>query len=94
MTPVLWFLEERVPKNDTVALALEEDDFGYPAFGPHLERRVELVPEGADGRSVATAWLVTNPRRSGDIDTACWRPALDAPGGWKVFERTVARCPR
>jgi hypothetical protein len=93
MSPVLWFLEERVPKEDAVALALGEDDFGYPAFGPHLERQVELVREGSRGRGVRATWLVANPRRSPDIDTACWRVALDAPGRWKVFRRALAPCP-
>lgn len=93
MSPVLWFLEERVPKEDAVAVALGEDDFGYPAFGPHLERQVELVREGSRGRGVRATWLVANPRRSPDIDTACWRVALDAPGGWKVFRRALAPCP-
>jgi hypothetical protein len=93
LAPVLWFLEERVPKEDAVALALGEDDFGYPAFGPHLERHVELVREGSRGRGVRATWLVANPRRSPDIDTACWRVALDAPGGWRVFRRALAPCP-
>lgn len=93
MAPVLWFLDERIPKDAAIALALGEDDFGYPAFGPHLERRVELVPDGSSGRDVRAAWLVTNPKRAGDVDRACWRLALDAPRGWTVFERTMARCP-
>lgn len=93
MSPVLWFLEERVPTEDAVALAFGEDDFGYPAFGPHLERQVELVREGSRGRGVGATWLVATPRRSPDIDTACWRVALDAPGGWKVFRRALAPCP-
>ena len=93
MAPVLWFLEERVPQDEAVALALGEDDFGYPAFGPHLERQVELVPQGSSGRGVGAAWLVASPQRSRDIDSACWRIALDAPGGWRVFGRTMAPCP-
>jgi hypothetical protein len=93
MAPVLWFLEERVPKRDAVALALGEDDFAYPAFGAHLERHVELVPPGSDGRAVRAPWLVANPRRAFEFDTACWRVALDAPGGWRVFRRAVAPCP-
>ena len=36
-----------IPTAATVALALEFNDFGYPAFGPSLERHVELVPDGS-----------------------------------------------
>ena len=93
MAPVLRFLDERIPKGDPVALALGEDDFGYPAFGPHLERRVELVPEDWDGRGVAADWLVASPAHSPGVHTACWRADLRAPGGWSVFQRTLTPCP-
>jgi hypothetical protein len=84
MAPVLEFLETNVPEDAPVALAIGGDDFGYPAFGPRLEREVELV--SSDGRTEAE-WLVAGPR--GDrIDTSCWQPALETPDGWSVLRRS------
>jgi hypothetical protein len=84
MAPVLGFLETSVPEDAAVALALGGDDFGYPAFGPRLERDIELV--SADGPSQAE-WLVVSPRGA-EVDTSCWRPALATPVGWRVLRRS------
>jgi Glycosyltransferase family 87 len=82
VAPVLRFLEERVPEDASIALALGEDDFGYPAFGPRLERKVVL----ASGSDVPTAeWLLASPLGA-DVDPTCWRARLDSAGG-SVFER-------
>jgi hypothetical protein len=93
MSAVLWFLDARVPPDASVALAFGEDDFGYPAFGRYLERRVELVPQGSDAREVDASWLVATPRRALEVEQTCWSVALHAPRGWKVFRRTMAGCP-
>jgi hypothetical protein len=82
----LRFLDEEVPQRDSVALALGPNDFGYPAFGAPLARRVELVPLGSDGDDVAATWLYANPRRAPDIDRACWRLALESERG-TIFRR-------
>lgn len=77
-----------LPPDASVALALGYNDFGYPAFGPRLERHVELVPEGSNASESDTEWLFANPRRARVIDPTCWRPVVSTPGGWIAFRRT------
>jgi hypothetical protein len=79
-----------LPKNDSVALALGYNDFTYAAFGPRFERRVELVPEGSDGRTVDAMWLLANASRADTIDATCWRPVVESPEGWVGFRRRDA----
>jgi len=76
IAPVFRFLDESVPRKTSIALALGANDFGYPAFGPHLDRRVELVPFGSSAHDVDTAWLVASTERAGEIDHSCWVEAL------------------
>jgi hypothetical protein len=82
VAPVLRFLEERVPEDASIALALSEDDFGYPAFGPRLEREIELLPGGARPRS---DWLVQSPQHAGvDLDMGCAETVLETAEGWRL----------
>jgi hypothetical protein len=90
-TPVFRFLDEDIPRKDSVALALGANDFAYPAFGARLEHSVVLVPFGSDASEIATAWLVANPERSGEISEACWRRALEVEGA-TVFRRVTRAC--
>jgi hypothetical protein len=95
MTPVLRFVEDHVPRNSVVALALGEDDFGYPPFGERLDRTIELVPDRAPVRAVReAAWLVASPGRSSAVDESCWRVAFATSRGWRIFARSTAECPR
>jgi dolichyl-phosphate-mannose-protein mannosyltransferase len=87
--PVFRFLDEDVPEESSIALALGANDFGYPPFGPHLERRVDLVPFGSSARDFSDDWLVATRERSGEIDPSCWRPAYEASEG-AVFKRATA----
>jgi hypothetical protein len=85
MAPVFQALEERVPADAAIALALSQDDFGFPAFGPHLDRQVELVPDGSDGRGSSAEWLLASPARAPLIDRACWHATLRTPEGWTLL---------
>jgi hypothetical protein len=40
LAPLLQFFEEDVPSKASVALAFADNGFGYPYFGPHLDRHV------------------------------------------------------
>jgi hypothetical protein len=86
--PVFEFLDKDVPRSTTIALALSANDFGYPAFGPNLDRRVELVPFGSDARAVETDWLVASRERVTEIDASCWRDAFRSDEG-SVFRRSA-----
>ena len=79
--PVFRFLDRGVPAKSSVALALSANDFGYPAFGPHLEREVALVPFGSNAGHVRTDWLVTSNERAVEIDVSCWQAVLRSDEG-------------
>ena len=92
MQGVLRFVEQELPTGATVGLAVGEDDFAYPAFGAHLQRHIELVPENSRGRNVGEArWLLANPLRASEIDRSCWRLVYGGDEAWAVFRRL--RCP-
>lgn len=90
--PLLRFLEERAGRDTTVAVALVGNGWAYPAFGPKLERRVLLVPRGADARDVAADWLLADIERVPELSHACWTPTVVAEGG-ALFARLHAACP-
>ena len=87
--PVLHFLDEDVPRHDSIGLALSANEFGYPAFGPHLDRRVELIPFGSRAGEVRARWLLADPQRAAEIDLACWQTAFRSETG-TVFRRVRA----
>ena len=92
MQGVLRFVEQELSTEATVALAVGEDDFAYPAFGAHLERHIELVPEDSRGRNVGEArWLLANPLRASEIDRSCWRLVHGGNEAWAVFRRLRCR---
>ena len=94
MRPVLRFVETRVPRRTTIALALGEDDFGYPPSGEGLDREVELAPDRRPVRGLGDAqWLLASPQRSVAVDRACWRLVFRTPRGWRIFIRSTAECP-
>ena len=88
--PVFRFLDNDVPRKSSIALALGANDFGYPSFGPHLDRRVELVPFGSNARKLDTGWLLANRERAPEIDASCWRLVFRSDEAF-VF-RHVAGC--
>jgi hypothetical protein len=74
--PVFRFLDQDVPRRASIGLALGANDFGYPAFGPHLDRRVELVPFGSSARELDVGWLLATQERTAEIDHSCWRESF------------------
>jgi hypothetical protein len=74
--PVFRFLDEDVPRRASIGLALGANDFGYPAFGPHLDRRVELIPFGSSAREPDVGWLLASQERTAEIDHSCWRESF------------------
>jgi hypothetical protein len=87
--PLLRFVEDSVPANASVALAFADNGFGYPFFGPHLDRRVVIVPFGSSAKEIAADWLVSIPDRAGEIDGACWQRAFTSSEG-DVFRHNAA----
>jgi hypothetical protein len=89
--PLFQFVDDEVPRNASVALALGANEFGYPVFGPHLDRRIVLVPFGSDGRDIDATWLEADAARAAEINPTCWRLVFRAERG-RVFRR-VRECP-
>jgi len=86
LAPVLRSLDEQVPPHASIALALSENDFGYPAFGPHLERHVDVVPDGSNARDAKADWLYASSERASQIDSSCWNAEVQSPEG-SIFKR-------
>jgi len=79
--PLFAFVNSGVPAHASVALAFGDNDFGFPMFGPHLQRRVTIVPFGSNAHSVSADWLVANSERAGQVDSACWRAVFRSSEG-------------
>ena len=88
---LLRFVEQRIPDDAHVALALRENDFVSPYFGEGLSREVSLV----SGAVPADAeWLVLAPSVSARRCEDAWRPELELDSGWRVESRVAADdCP-
>jgi hypothetical protein len=89
LAPIFQFVDQRVPSGEAIALALGPNEFSFPFFGPHLERHVELVPQGSNGNTVPSQWLVADSQRASLIDRGCWRDVLESEQE-TIFRR---RCP-
>jgi hypothetical protein len=87
MAPVLRFAEERMPGESALALALRGDDFGYPFFGPRLERSVDLAAAESEAE-----WLVASPEHAAQVETSCREVALETPEGWRIFRAAGEPC--
>ena len=92
MQPLLQFLEQRVAADATVALALRGNEWGYPAFGPRVERRVVLVPRQSRASGIAADWLFADLERIPEVDLRCWTPAVTGEEG-TIYARDRAACP-
>jgi hypothetical protein len=80
------FVETSVPPDARIGLALRENDFGFPYFGPRLQRHVAIVDVG-DVLPPETDWLVAAPgRRLGTCPDA-WQ-VVQRRQGWRVLRRT------
>jgi Glycosyltransferase family 87 len=88
--PLLRFVDDLVPADASVALAFADNGFGYPFFGPHLDRHVLIVPFGSSGKEIRADWLISTPGRVGEIDGSCWRQAFESSEG--VVFRHNAGC--
>jgi hypothetical protein len=83
---VLRFVEERVPDDADVGLALVGDHQIHPYFGPRLSRRVELVPASGAAAPAGAEWLVLAPETVVERCRESWRREF-AHQGWNVERR-------
>jgi len=90
--PLLRYLEERVPRHARVGLMLGVDGLGYPPFGRHLDRDVELVPGDRPAGRSDVGWLVADRSRAADVDPRCWRRVFLTPAGSAMFRVRNGAC--
>lgn len=89
--PLFRFLDESVPQDASVALALGVNDFGYPAFGPRMQRRIVLVPFGSAATEIDAGWLFATAGRAGEVDRGCWSAEFVTDEGSVLRRRQECR---
>jgi hypothetical protein len=91
---LIRFVDERVPADARVALAITPSDAGYPFFGPALDRRLDLLAAGAEDASGST-WAFVSPSAASSASPALctrWRSLTERPSGWRVYRRSPGAC--
>ena len=63
----------------------DQNDFGFPYFGPRLQRHVTIVDEG-DVVPPETDWLVAAPGRTLGTCADAWQ-VVHRRQGWRVLRR-------
>ena len=80
------FVEENVPADARVGVALTGNDHLHPYFGPALSRHVSLVTGPAASPPADAEWLVLAPGTEVRRCPGAWRKD-HAEGGWAVERR-------
>ena len=83
------FMEQEIPADATLAVAVERDTYLYPAWDARLRRTVLFVDESGEIPESAE-WLVVGPAKIVDaerLESDAWRLELSSAGGWRVFRR-------
>lgn len=82
------YVEEHVPADARIGVALEANAFALPYFGQRLARQVSIVDDG-DVVPAEVEWLVVAPSRSPDACADAWAPARRGAQGWQVWRRVA-----
>jgi len=85
------FISRHAPADAHLAMALQEDDYLSPYFGPRYRRLIRFVDPQTRAIPPDAGWIVA--ASSIPLDTCAW---ADTPlvSGWHVYERTSATCPQ
>jgi hypothetical protein len=87
------FIDETLPADAAVALAITPSDPGYVFFGPGLDRRLVLIDEQT--RDVPGAGWAFSSSHVGELALCApaWRQLRERPQDWRVYRRVPgARC--
>jgi hypothetical protein len=82
----LRFVEERVPTDSRLGIALVENSYAEPYFGPRFSRELTIVDVG-DTVSSDLEWVVAAPGRVLSGCPASWRRERRGTYGWTVWRR-------
>jgi hypothetical protein len=81
------YLEQSIPDDATLALAVEPNTYLYPAWDAGLRRTVVFTSPA--GRVPASAgWLVVGPGKKLDPVGPTWTRVFASPVGWRVYRRS------
>ena len=90
---LIRFVDERVPDDARIALAITASDPGYVLLGPRL-RRFDLLSAQASDAPEAS-WVFVSPlSRASGAPRLCgaWERSQEAPNGWAAYRRVRPRC--
>ena len=90
---LIRFVDERVPRDARIGLAITPSDPGYVLLGQGL-RRFELLPRGRVDAPAAAWVFASGSARSPGRPELCsaWNRLAVEPDGWTVYRRIAARC--
>ena len=90
---LIRFVDERVPDDARIGLAITPSDAGYVVLGSSL-RRFELLPSGRVDAPAAAWVFASGSARSPGRPELCsaWNRLAAEPNGWTVYRRVAARC--
>jgi hypothetical protein len=81
------YLEQSIPPDATLALAVETNTYLYPAWDARLRRRVLFTtPDG--GVPASAGWLVVGPAKRFEPEARSWTRVLESPRGWRIYRRS------
>ena len=87
------FVQERIPKDASVGVALAYNSFVFPYFGRTLERTLAIVDAG-DVVPDEVDWIVASPDQPLKGCTQAWKRERLGPHGWSVWRRIgTDECP-
>ena len=90
---LIRFVDERVPDDARIALAITASDPGYVLLGPRLRRFDLLSAQASD--APGASWLFVSPlSRASGTPRPCgaWERSREAPNGWAAYRRVRPRC--
>ena len=84
---LIRFVDERVPDDARVALAITASDPGYVVLGRAL-RPFGFQPPDVPGAT----WAFVSPNAGSPSLCAAWRRLGETPSGWRVLRRPAGHC--
>jgi hypothetical protein len=90
---LIRFVDDRVPDDARIGLAITASDPGYVLLGPRLRRFEMLSAQASD--VPGASWVFVSPlSRANGTARLCgaWERSREAPNGWAAYRRVRPRC--
>jgi len=81
------YLEQSIPPEARLALAVDTNTYLYPAWDARLRRQIVFTSPGGCIPERA-GWLVVGPGKRFDPNRTMWTRVLASPGGWRIYRRS------